>query len=324
MRYTDLSSLPKDKNNRICWKQSAGAKIPFEYDGISGVLTIAAVSTGKYGESVLDISYDDRITTSVPASSVKNCILGRVLETRHFGFVTRIGDHFVDSRRDYTIIAQRRGPLRSNNKYTQREVEILCNKCNTKTWMAEERVLPPKKCACNNCRYSPVSGRKSVAETDPWMIPFFPNGYDEAKRYTRGQGVKIDFVCPYCNTPREKAVAVSTLSQTHSIGCACSWSVGRSFPHRLIKSALDCLHIKYIQEANGNDLKWSLDFSYDFYLPDFDVIIEAHGKQHYEKGTGYFKNTLAQTQENDAKKTGSCFRKRNLRIKICCNRLSKK
>lgn len=249
---------------------------------------------------MLDIRFENRITRSVPASSIKNCILGRILETRHFSFITHIGQHFLDARRDYIIVNQRRGHLKSNPQYTQREVEILCNKCHTKTWMAEERVLPPKNCACNNCRYSPLSGKQSIVETDNWMIPFFSNGYDEAKQYTRGQKKKIHFVCPYCKKPRDKAVAISTLSRTHSIGCACSWSAGRSFPHRLIKSVLDHLHIKYIQEANSNDLNWSLNFSYDFYLPDFAAIIEAHGKQHYEKGTGYYKNTLEKTQKNDA------------------------
>lgn len=97
-------------------------------------------------------------------------------------------------------------------------------------------------------------------------------------------------------------MAISTLSRTHSIGCVCAWSVGRSFPHRLMKSVLECLDIAYIQEARSCDLKWALRFSYDFYLPDFSILIEAHGKQHYEQGTGYYRNTLEETQKNDDRK----------------------
>lgn len=302
MRQIDLSGLPRDKRNYISWKHSIGLNIPFIYDNIKGDLTIVAIRTNKNGASVLDVAFQNKITTSVPASSIKNCILGRILGLKKFEFVTYVGQHFKDSRRDYIIVDQRRGCLKSNEKYTQREVEILCNKCHTKTWMAEERVLSPRNCACNNCRYSPASGKKSIVETDPWMIPFFPNGQDEAKQYTRGQGKKLHFVCPYCKKPREKAVAISTLNKTHSIGCACSWSTGHSFPERLIKSVLERLNVKYIHGANHIYLDWALDYSYDFYLPDYNVIIEAHGKQHYEEGTGYFKNTLKETQENDENK----------------------
>ncbi len=302
MRCVDLSHLPRDARNYISWKQSGGMEIPFEYDGISGTFTIVEVHTGAYGEAKLDICYRDKIITAVPASSVKNGILGRVLGIKRFEFVTQIGDRFTDAKRDYTIVAQRRGALKSNPRYTRREVEILCHKCHAKTWMKEESVLPPRNCACNHCRYAPVSGKKSVAETDPWMIPFFPNGYEEARQYTRGQGTKIRFVCPYCHKTREKAMAISTLSRTHSIGCVCAWSVGRSFPHRLMKSVLECLDIAYIQEARSCDLKWALRFSYDFYLPDFSILIEAHGKQHYEQGTGYYRNTLEETQKNDDRK----------------------
>ena len=110
------------------------------------------------------------------------------------------------------------------------------------------------------------------------MIPFFPGGEDEARQYTRGQNKKLRFRCPYCGNVREKAIAIATLHHTHSIGCACSWSVGRSFPHRLIKSVLDYLGIHYIQEASRKELPWAQSFSYDFYLPDFGVILESAWK----------------------------------------------
>ena len=109
MRCVDLSHLPRDARNYISWKQSRGMEIPFEYDGISGTFTIVEVHTGAYGEAKQDICYRDKIITAVPASSVKNGILGRVLGIKRFEFVTQIGDRFTDAKRDYTIVAQRRG-----------------------------------------------------------------------------------------------------------------------------------------------------------------------------------------------------------------------
>ena len=186
---------------------------------------------------------------------------------------------------------------------TQREVLILCSRCGAKTWMAEERVLPPKSCACGHCRYSPLSGKRSIAQTDRWMIPFFPGGEDEARQYTRGRKTKsFASVVPIAVTCAKKRLRFRRCIIRIPSAAPVSWSVGRSFPHRLIKSVLDHLEIHYIQEASRKELPWAQSFSYDFYLPDFGVILEAHGKQHYEEGTGYFKNTLKKNKVNDAQK----------------------
>lgn len=47
MRQIDLSQLPRDKRNYICWKQSVGAEIPFQYDDMNGIFTIVAVNKNK-------------------------------------------------------------------------------------------------------------------------------------------------------------------------------------------------------------------------------------------------------------------------------------
>lgn len=143
MRHVDLTQLPRDKRNYIAWNQAAGFQIPFIYDHLRGEMTILQANKGKHGEAILEIEFENRIIHSVPASSVKNCILGRILQTRSFDFVTVIGQQFQDERRHYQIVGQRRGVLKANPEATQREVEILCFLCGAKTWMAEERVLPP-------------------------------------------------------------------------------------------------------------------------------------------------------------------------------------
>ncbi len=145
MRSVDLSGLPRDARHFIAWNQSEGFDVPFHYDDQQGLLTILRAGKGNHGEAVLDIRYAGRIIPAVPASSVKHCILGRILQTRHFGFVTSLGQRFADARRDYTILDQRRGRLKSNPRMTQREVLILCSRCGAKTWMAEERVAAAKK-----------------------------------------------------------------------------------------------------------------------------------------------------------------------------------
>lgn len=93
MRSVDLSGLPRDARHFIAWNQSEGYDIPFQYDDQQGLLTILRAGKGNHGEAVLDILYAGRIIPAVPASSVKHCILGRILQTRHFDFVTSLGQH---------------------------------------------------------------------------------------------------------------------------------------------------------------------------------------------------------------------------------------
>ena len=41
---------------------------------------------------------------------------------------------------------------------------------------------------------------------------------------------------------------------------------------------------------------------YDFYLPEFNLVIEYMGRQHYEEIEGYFRDTLAERQARDSQK----------------------
>ena len=113
-------------------------------------------------QTVFDVMYDDKITYAVPSRSIKEGIIGRIIGTKSFDFTTEIGQCFVDEKRNYIIVDQRRGNLKSNPNYTQRQVKIYCVKCGKETWMAEERVLPPKNCACRIREYPDVSVSRKI------------------------------------------------------------------------------------------------------------------------------------------------------------------
>ena len=301
-REVDLSKLPKTPNGFICWTKCKGYEVPFVYDGIEGKIYIVNVYKNKNKKTVFDVMYNDKMTYDVPSSSIKEGIIGRIIGTKSFDFRTEIGQCFVDGKRNYIIVDQRRGSLKSEPTHTQRQVKVHCLKCGEETWMAEERVLPPKNCACKKCMYSPKAGKESIVETDAWMIPYFQGGYEEAKLYTRGQGEKKIFVCPYCKKKRNFPIAIATLARTHSIGCDCQWSKMPSFPERLFKALLDELGVNYIKQCSNKELSWITTYRYDFFLPDYNVIVEVHGKEHYEEGTGYYTMPLDAVQKNDRDK----------------------
>ena len=68
-------------------------------------------------------------------------------------------------------------------------------------------------------------------------------------------------------------------SHLEGIGCPlCSESHGEKF----IRNYLDKRCIKYISQKTFKDLKDKTYLSYDFYLPDYNILIEYQGIQHFE------------------------------------------
>ena len=52
--------------------------------------------------------------------------------------------------------------------------------------MSERQILNGKRCAC--CSNSVVvEGINDIPTTAPWMVDYFPGGYEEAKRYTKNK-----------------------------------------------------------------------------------------------------------------------------------------
>lgn len=80
----------------------------------------------------------------------------------------------------------------------------------------------------------------------------------------------------------------------------CECNDGFSYPERLMKAVLDSLGIRFIHQLSKRHYKWCDVYRYDFYLIDYNIIIETHGKQHYEQ-TQFF-GDLNTIQENDKNK----------------------
>lgn len=104
---------------------------------------------------------------------------------------------------------------------------------------------------------------------------------------------KIKHKCSKCNNIYEQTP--SDHLQRH--GCpVCNESHGEKY----IRNYLDKHSINYIPQKKFKDLKDKTYLSYDFYLPDYNILIEYQGIQHY-KSFDYFggKDKLEKQQEHD-------------------------
>lgn len=146
----------------------------------------------------------------------------------------------------------------------------------------------------------------TIGEESPLFANYLLNKQDEQIHI--GSAKKVDWICPSCG----KIVygkSVNKVISRKSIPCnICNDGVSR--PEKIVASALSQIGVKYVSQKT---FEWSRRKRYDFYLPDYNSIIEVHGAQHYGFG---FKNlsgvSLETQQENDkekeaiAKENGIC------------------
>ena len=142
---------------------------------------------------------------------------------------------------------------------------------------------------CPYCSNKQIElGINTIWDTDRWMCDLGVSEED-AKIYSHSSGKKITVTCPHCGN--KKKIRIADLYIKKSISCICN--DGISYPEKFIISLLNQLEIEY-----QHDNYWIENKRYDFYLPNYNIIIECHGEQHYRDKTG-LKTTLKEQIEND-------------------------
>lgn len=104
-------------------------------------------------------------------------------------------------------------------------------------------------------------------------------GYDKVNYIN--SWTKVCIICP----KHGEFLQIPNAHLTNKQGCPiCKSSKGEL----VIKEILDKHNIKFIQEYRIPDEKYL--FYYDFYLPELNILIEFHGRQHYEYVKYFHKN----------------------------------
>lgn len=124
-------------------------------------------------------------------------------------------------------------------------------------------------------------------------------GEKEAKKHTRSEHKKIEIICPLCRT--KHSIMIYQLTDN---GFSCPHcSDGISYAEKLMMNVLNYLEIKYIAQQPCQD---GSKRSYDFYLQQYNAILETHGIQHYEGWSGS-KEDLIRQQNNDEYKRNNAI-----------------
>ena len=215
-----------------------------------------------------------------------------------------IGDKFMNDKIDLEItdmllIKNSRGNFDKRVKYTCNICGFSCGEHYKKGELHEEYTTLQENierghgCAC--CCPTPrivVAGINDINTTNPEIEKFFLNK-DDLYKYSKSSNIKVETICPDCNRVG-KSMYIGKIYVRKSIGCECGDYF--SYPEKFTDSVLSQLGVVHKMQLNKSDLSWCRNYKYDFLINN-SIIVETHGKQHYEKSNRG--KTLVEEQKND-------------------------
>lgn len=286
MRKCDLSQVPTKKNDtRVIydWSKAIGLKIPFEYDGLKDFFEIIDYESRdkvyvKYGNKII----------MVYGKYIRKGKIAKIFDKK-INWKYHVGENIQYDKKDYktniTITARYYSKNDSKfKKHQGREYKWYQYKCNIcgydcamdNFWINEIDLKNEKGCGC--CAgVKVIKGINDISTTAPELMVYLVDkefGYTHTKTSSKRVLVK----CPTCGY--EKEMPFQNI-YFQSFGCPYC-SDGFSYPEKFLMYILDKSNIKYKHQLNKKDFGWCDKYRYDFYLLDYNWIIETNGMQHYE------------------------------------------
>lgn len=171
---------------------------------------------------------------------------------------------------------------------TQKMYKVKCLICGNESIINENSVKNGRCAVCKNIKI--IKGINDVATTHPHLLKYFKNKED-AYKVSYGSTKKIRTKCEICG--HERDMVTSVLNRFSCSHCG----DGISFPEKFVISALTQLGVQFTTQLNKKTFEWCNNYKYDFYLNQYNTIIETHGMQHYENCG--FRKSVEETQHND-------------------------
>lgn len=180
--------------------------------------------------------------------------------------------------------------IKSGKKY------YLVGDCGHEFESIPQNVIYNNEFHCSVCSNKiVVPGINDISATAPELVKYLKNKED-AFKYTKNSNVKLEWKCPDCND--EWNTSPNKMSQRKQLCRNCGDY--NKYPEKFVSCFLDQLCECYNHDV---EFDWSDKKRYDFYLPIRNLIIETHGKQHYN---GTFchagSRSIYEEQENDSYK----------------------
>lgn len=178
-------------------------------------------------------------------------------------------EQFIEKAR--TVHGNRFDYSKVEYKSNRNKIIIICNKHGFFNQLPQNHL---QGIGCPKCRNEQIGDRKrtTIEEFIEKAIAIHGDKYDYTKTKYINSQTKITITCSIHGDFKQ-------LSTNHLQGRGCP-SCNSSKGELFISSILKKHNIKYIQEYRIPEILTK--FEYDFYLPEYNTLIEYHGIQHYE------------------------------------------
>lgn len=297
--WIDLSNL-KTRGKSLDWEKSVGVTIPFQYDDVVSELYIKEKVSSQY--VLIDIpGYVENVQIYV--GQIKNNQLGALIGARRSDFRYDSGNVVGDIK----ILEAIYKPDKHDKKYYRCKCLI-----DGYEWeLRESHILAG--IGCPVCAGKAVMrGYNDIATERPDLIKYFRN-VEDAYVYRTHSNKYIDFQCPHCGLIKKRQI-----QDVVCRGFSCSrCGDGKSYPNKFVFNVLlqllgeDGFEDEYVFEwSKSVSVPWKPEgkkMVYDLYVPQYSMITENHGAQHYvARGFGTLADVDA-IQQNDAEKRNLAF-----------------
>lgn len=185
----------------------------------------------------------------------------------------------------------------NKNKENPKEIYYLsmkkfywkCDLGHSYIMTAYDKILKNRNCPyCNGKKV--LFGFNDVYTKRPDLRKYFVN-IEDSKKVSPFSNKQVEVKCDICGEKRKILVSYLSMSGLSCKKCGNTISISQKIMYNL----LDSLNKDFVSEKT---FEWSNGKRYDFYLKDYNCIIETNGSQHYENHNFGYK-TLQEEQEND-------------------------
>lgn len=179
-------------------------------------------------------------------------------------------------------------------KTASTKIKWLCHKDSRHIFDARPDHIYDGRGCYYCCGYKAFVGETDLWTVNPKVASMLEN-LDEGYMYTAFSSHKTNWKCPNCGY----IIKNKTIKTVTSCGLSCPiCSDGVSYSEKFVASLLHQLKIDFEKEKT---FEWSYEKRYDFYIKQYNMIIECHGLQHYEEGFLSIDTarTLKEEQSND-------------------------
>lgn len=194
-------------------------------------------------------------------------------------------------------VAEKNPNVEVVGKYINDSINIThrCKICNHEWGPSPSYILQGSGrpvCANNHKSIGPFPEYKNSIWASEYkeIAEYYGFSEEQMKTMMPMARTKVKVKCPNCGNIKEIRIAKLFKSGLRCNKC----SDGFSYPEKFMAAFLNQLNINYKPQYSPN---WAENKRYDFYLPDYNCIIETHGAQHYEENTRG--RSLKKEQEND-------------------------